>query len=190
MFSCSFPTWTDFVNLHASTYQFGSSCGLFITNHYHSCWTLTISHHPSLLSFLAAILSFSMHYLLATLIFWISKIAGAALEDTNSTLFRCGIQSPPAALLDMAMSMASSTSKLETVEANRALEINLYFHLVLSEGKEETVTGQMLEDQVRVLYYVHRKISSLSSQLGTTADPPLSSARCPQYELWHSRDYL
>ena len=98
-----------------------------------------------------------MHYLLAGLIFGISKIAGAALEDTNSTLIRCGTPAPPAALLDMAMSMASSTSnanstsKAANVEANRAIEINLYFHLVVSKGKKGTVTGQMLEDQVRVL---------------------------------------
>ena len=98
-----------------------------------------------------------MHYLLATLIFGISKIVGAALEDTNSTLVRCDTPAPPAALLDMATSMASSTSntnsisKAATVEADRALDINIYFHLVVSEGKKGTVTGQMLEDQVRGL---------------------------------------
>lgn len=117
-----------------------------------------------------------MHYLLVTLIFWISKIAGFALEDTNSTLVNCGTQTPPAALLDMAMSMANWTSKAATVDTNRALEINLYFHLVVSETKEGAVTGQMLEDQVRVLKSVHLKISSLYSPFGLTADPPSSSA--------------
>ena len=113
-----------------------------------------------------------MHYLLATLVFCISQFVGAALKDTNSTFVPCGTQAPPPALLDMAMSMASSTSKVATVEANRTLEIDLYFHLVLSEGKEGTVTGQMLEDQVRILKFVHLMISSLYSRLGRTADPP------------------
>lgn len=117
-----------------------------------------------------------MHYLLATLVFWISKIAGAALPDADSNLVRCGTQAPPAALLDMAMSMANSTSKAAVLEADRALEINLYFHLVLSAGKEGTVTGQMLEDQVRVSKPVHLNIASLSSRFRTTADPPSSSA--------------
>ena len=114
-----------------------------------------------------------MHYLLATLIFCISEIAGAALQDTNSNLV-CGTQTPPAALLDMATSMANWKSKAVNVETS--LEINLYLHLIVSEAKAGTVTQQMLDDQVRLLQPVHLKILTLCSPFGTTADPPSSSA--------------
>ena len=90
-----------------------------------------------------------MHYLLAALLFWILKITGAALEDTNVTHFRCGTEAPRAALVEVPLSTGSSPSNAATTVVHADIEINLYFHVVFSTGKEGTVTEQMLADQVR-----------------------------------------
>ena len=90
-----------------------------------------------------------MHRLIAIVALVLSSTASTTAD--NVTLIRCGTQAPPPTLLDMARTLENSTSKIAATEPDRALEINLYMHMVYSEENEGAVTDQMVEDQIDVL---------------------------------------
>lgn len=47
--------------------------------------------------------------------------------------------------------MANSTTKAAVDAATESIAISVYMHVVASEDREDTVTDQMIEDQVRTL---------------------------------------
>ena len=90
-----------------------------------------------------------MRYLLPTIAFLVSKCAGAVQTDSNSTFVRCGAEPPSASWFNTTSSMANSTSKAGSNAATESIAINVYMHVVTSDDEEDTVTSQMIEDQVR-----------------------------------------
>ena len=88
-----------------------------------------------------------MHWSLAVVALLASHLLGVPAAGTNPSLYGCGTDAPPE-FLDLVKSIDSTKLGVKAIAVNRTLEVKLYVHVVTTEDKEDTVTDEMIHDQV------------------------------------------